>query len=82
MPPTTETLSEQVLQLAPVDRMALVERILDSLDEPDPALDALWAQEAEDRLAAFRRGDIRAVPLADVLARHQSAVNPGTRFSV
>ncbi|WPC68677.1 addiction module protein [Rhodoferax ferrireducens] len=63
-----KALSEQAVQLPPVERMALVEQILDSLDEPDPSMDALWAQEADDRLAAYRRGEIRAVPLFEVLA--------------
>ena len=53
--------------------MALVEQILDSLDVPDPSMDALWAQEADDRLAAYRRGEIRAVPLSEVLAKYQTS---------
>ena len=73
MQPAAKALSEQAVQLPPVERMALVERILDSLDEPDPAMDALWAQEADDRLAAYRRGEIRAVPLSEVLAKYKTS---------
>jgi hypothetical protein len=29
----------------------------------------LWAKEAEDRLAAYRRGEIKAIPLERVLAK-------------
>lgn len=57
---TAETLSAQAVQLPPEDRLALVERILDSLDEPDASMDALWAKEADDRPAVYRRGEIRA----------------------
>ncbi len=71
MNPTAETLSAQAVQLPPDERMALVERILDSLDEPDASLDALWAKEADDRLAAYRRGEIRALVLSDVIAKYQ-----------
>jgi hypothetical protein len=35
--------------------MAPVKRILDSLEEPDASLEALWAKEADVRLAAYRR---------------------------
>ena len=70
MTPITETLSAQAIQLPPDERMALVERILDSLDEPDASLDALWAKEADDRLAAYRRGEIRAVTYSDVVAKY------------
>ena len=71
MSQTAESIGTQALQLPPVERMALVERILDSLDVPDPSLDDLWSREAEDRLAAYRRGEIRAIPLAEVLAKYQ-----------
>ena len=73
---TAETLSAQAVQLPPEERMTLVERILDSLDEPDATLDALWAKEADDRLAAYRRGEIRAVALSDVIAKYQATKKP------
>jgi len=76
MNPTAETLSAQAVQLPPEERVALVERILDSLDEPDASLDALWAKEADDRLAAYRRGEIRAVALSDVVAKYQVIKKP------
>ena len=73
MTPTSETLSAQAAQLAPEERIQLVERILNSLDQPDAALDALWANEASDRLAAYRRGEIKAVSLSDVIAKYQQS---------
>ena len=73
---TAEALSAQAVQLSPEERMALVERILDSLDEPDASLDGLWAKEADDRLAAYRRGEIRAVALSDVIAKYQVTKKP------
>ena len=71
MSQAAEALSAQVTQLPPKERMEVVERILDSLDQPDAALDALWAKEADDRLAAYRRGEIKAVALSDVIAKYQ-----------
>jgi putative addiction module component (TIGR02574 family) len=71
MSQAAEALSAQVAQLPPEERMEVVERILDSLDEPDATLDALWAKEADDRLAAYRRGEIKAIALADVIAKYQ-----------
>jgi putative addiction module component (TIGR02574 family) len=59
-------------KLAPVERLDLIEQLLDDLDKPDEAIDALWVREAEDRLDAYRRGEIRAVPLADVMAKYTS----------
>ena len=73
MTPTSETLSARAAQLAPEERIQLVERILNSLDQPDAALDVLWANDASDRLAAYRRGEIKAVGLPDVIAKYQQS---------
>ncbi|AOG24787.1 MULTISPECIES: addiction module protein [unclassified Acidovorax] len=70
---TAEALSAQAAQLPPAERMEVVERILDSLDQPDAALDTLWGHEASDRLAAYRRGEIEAVALSDVIAKYRTA---------
>jgi len=71
MSQAAEALSAQAAMLPPEERMEVVERILDSLDEPDATLDALWAKEANDRLAAYRRGEIKALDLSDVIAKYQ-----------
>jgi hypothetical protein len=40
------------------------------------AVDALCANEAESRLAAYRAGQIRAIPLAEVLAKYKQRQCP------
>lgn len=72
---TAEALSAQAVQLTPAERMEVVERILDSLDQPDTTLDSLWAKEADDRLAAYRRGEIKALALSEVIAKYAVANN-------
>ena len=71
MSQAAEALTAQVANLTPEERMEVVERILDSRDQPDPALDTLGAKEAGDRLAAYRRGEIKAMALSDVIAKYQ-----------
>jgi len=71
MTDATKTLSIQARKLSPSERLQLVDDILASLDEPDPNIDRLWAKEAEDRLAAYRRGEIKAIPLGQVLAKYR-----------
>lgn len=73
MTATAKILSEQARALPPAERLQLVDEILGSLDETDPAIDRLWAGEAEDRLTAWRRGEIRDVPLDDVLRQYRHA---------
>lgn len=72
MTQTAEAVSAQAVKLPPAERMQVVERILDSLDEPDATLDAAWAAEAQDRLGAYRRGEVKAVALSEVIAKYQA----------
>ena len=44
----------------------LVESLLASLDQPDARIDELWAKEAENRLAAFEAGQMKAYPADEV----------------
>ena len=71
MTETAKTLSVQARKLSPSERLELVDAILATLDEPDPIIDRLWVKEAEDRLAAYRRGEIKAIPLEQVLAKYR-----------
>ena len=71
MTEAAKTLSMQARKLSPSERLQLVDDILASLDEPDTNIDRLWAKEAEDRLAAYRRGEINAIPLEQVLAKYR-----------
>ena len=71
MTDAAKKISTQARKLSPEERLELVDDILMSLDEADPASDRLWAREAEERLAAYRRGEIKAVPLQEVLAKYR-----------
>jgi putative addiction module component (TIGR02574 family) len=68
-----KSLIEQARELSPATRIEIIDGLLASLDEPDEAIDRLWAREAEDRLAAYRRGEIKAIPLNEVLAKYRAS---------
>jgi len=68
MATSAESLLRQALQLPSNDRAALVEGLIVSLDKSDPAIDGLWLKEAEDRMAAYRSGDLGAVDAEEVFA--------------
>lgn len=65
---------QQVLEtasaLSPIDRAELVEGILASFDFPNRAeIDAAWGREAEDRIEAYERGEISAIPATRVFEK-------------
>ncbi len=70
MSSSSEQILQQALGLSPEDRAEIVERLLASFQTPpDPLLDELWAREAEDRLDAYDRGELGALPAEEVFAR-------------
>lgn len=62
--------AEQILHdsisLSPIERAAIAEELLSSIDRPDAQVDALWAAEAEARLTAYDVGNMEAIPAAEV----------------
>ncbi len=66
MAASAKTILAQALKLPANDRAALIENLILSLDKPDASLDAEWLKEAEDRLAAYRSGDLAAVDAEQV----------------
>ena len=53
-------------------RADLADRLRESLSEVTATVDARWAHEAEDRILAYERGEIAAIPGDRVLAALRS----------
>ena len=70
MPGNINHIMEEVMDLSPAERVKLVSSILTSLDEPDVEIDALWQKEADDRISAYKNGEIKARSLQEVLAKY------------
>ncbi len=62
---------EEAMELSPAEKAELVTSLLSSLDEPDEEIDALWQKEAEERVTAYKRGEIKVRSLQDVLAKYR-----------
>lgn len=62
----TKEIMEEALKLKPEERFTLVEGLIKSLDEPDKKLDAIWAEEAEKRLKAYREGRLEGIPMEEI----------------
>ena len=67
MTPRSAEVLNDALSLPPRSRAKLAEKLLESLDDPrQNELDRLWAEEAEDRIDAYERGELKAVPGKEV----------------
>ena len=70
MSANSEQVLKEALALSSQERARLVEQLLATFQTPpDPHIDELWAREAEDRLDAYDRGELKAVPAEEVFSR-------------
>ena len=64
----TNKVLKEALTLKPAEKAELINKLLSSLDKPDAQIDDLWAKEAENRIDAYERGEIKAVTLKSALS--------------
>jgi putative addiction module component (TIGR02574 family) len=68
-----ERLEAEALELSTRERAALAHRLIVSLDEAgdeDPTeVELAWENEIQQRLEAYRRGELQPIPSADVFAK-------------
>ena len=62
---------KEALLLKPVEKAALVDQLLSSLDKSDIEIDELWAKEAENRIEAYEKGKLKAVSLDTILKKYK-----------
>lgn len=68
MTATFKELEVQAQSLAAEDRARLAETLLESLQTPLAEIETAWAQEIEQRVAAFDRGETKTYAAEDVFA--------------
>ena len=73
----TNEILKEAMALRPVEKAKLVDQLIAILNEPDKDIDKLWAEEAEDRIDAYDRGEIKAVSLKEVLSKYTSQIEIG-----
>jgi putative addiction module component (TIGR02574 family) len=57
-----EQILNEALGLPSSERAQLAERLFSSLDISQQELDRLWAEEADSRIDAYERGQVKAIP--------------------
>ncbi|MCX5809226.1 MAG: addiction module protein [Proteobacteria bacterium] len=82
MPKHAVNILAEALELPPIERAELVENLLSSFEfRFRKTIDALWAQEVEDRIDAFERNEMTAIPAKDVFAEIEKNRNVAHRGS-
>jgi putative addiction module component (TIGR02574 family) len=72
MKPKLEELLKEALGLPPIERAAIVDRLITSLDRPDDAIDKAWRKEIGDRVRAYKSGTVSTISAEDILAEYRA----------
>ena len=67
-----DELSQKALELTAEERVLLAERLLATVHEVDPEVEAAWDVEIQRRLAEIDRGTAKLVPAEEVFAKVRS----------
>jgi len=71
MAKTVERIVAEMQALPDTDKLHLLDAIIEDLDKPDPEIDAVWAEEARERWAAYKAGPAASVDYETVMAKHR-----------
>ena len=68
-----QAILDEALSFPAKSRAAIVEKLLESLDQPDPSIDEQWAKEAEDRIKAYDLGELQGIPAEEVFKKYKKS---------
>ena len=63
----TKELETKTLELKAVDKIHLVEMILESLDKVNPEIENAWVKETEARVYQYELGNLKTIPFEKVM---------------
>ena len=58
----------EALTLKPQERYAIIENLVQSLNQPNSEIDKLWVEESTKRVQAIKDGTLKTVSYEDVFA--------------
>jgi len=71
MKPPAKQIESEIHDLPDMEKLRLIEVLLNDLDKPDPEIDRIWAEEARKRWAAYKDGHMTSVSYEEVMDKHR-----------
>ncbi len=66
----TREIQERALRLSDLEKICLIEMLMDDLERPNPQIDELWIEESEKRYKAYKQGKVKGIPLEVIQERY------------
>lgn len=69
----TKELESNVLALKAIEKIHLVEILLNSLDRPNKEIEKKWVDESEKRYDAYKSGKLKGIPIEKIKAKYEES---------
>jgi len=66
---TVHEITEKAKELSDIEKLVVIDALLAALNQSDPEIDAIWAQEIRRRRQAYREGRLSTSDYEEVMAR-------------
>lgn len=66
MPADTQELLTYISDLPDLEKLQLIDTILEQLDMPDPEIDRLWVAEARKRWEQYQQGALKTISYEEI----------------
>ena len=66
-----EKLLEEALALTPKEKAEIIQELIQSMDHPDADIDELWKIEAESRIDAYEREELKTVSVEEAINKYK-----------
>jgi len=63
----TKQIIDDIMELKPIEKMYLLEIIVESLNKPNEDIQKIWLEEAKERLLSHRAGKTKGVPIEQII---------------
>ena len=67
----TQELQKKALSLKAIDKIHIIEMMLQSLEKTDAEIEKEWINESERRYDAYKKGQIEAIPLEKIKEKYE-----------
>ena len=68
---TRDNILESAKMLNPIEKLQLIEALLESLDKPDSEIEKIWIKEADERYQAYKRGELKSTGWEEIKKRYE-----------
>jgi hypothetical protein len=66
----TKELLKEITKISDIEKLQIIDTLIEQLDKPDPTIDEIWKTEASNRWKAYKTGNVSVKSHKDVMKKY------------